>query len=390
MTLRLATLTLLAPILAGLPVSAGAQTIEGLQTLTTGTYLGGAIALSPDGKNLYLAHISTQELTVFSRDPATGTLAFATEMSPVGGDDLAVAPSGSFVYLARNDTIHVFARNSETGLLTSSSTRDLDAGAGPCALALSADGAFAYAACRGANEVLLFGIDAGTGALDAPIALDDPPQGPIDLALGPDDAQLYVSSSEADSLVVYARDAGSGALTFLESHVDGENGVTGLDGADDIGVTPDGLGVYALGREGARAAIAAFERDPVSGALAFVAAAGPPSDIPGDHLAAADDAVWITGHPPGPQERALQLFAFTRDGASNALAFADQTVLIDQQTLFGPGGLVLDPLAGVIATGAYVGMFRALLVPEPGALPAFLAVASALAALRERRLRRRG
>ena len=365
---------------------AAGQTIEIRQWLTPGTYLGGRLALSPDGTTLY--HTSVFEMAIFSRDPSTGELAFLTDLVldgegvVGGGDDIAVAPDGGHVYFARDDTVYVFERNALDGTLIESSARDLDDGSGPCALALSGDGAFAYAACSGANAVLAFAVDGGDGSLGEPTPVAVP-GGPRDLALSPDGAHLYVSSFDLDALRLYARDAGTGALSFVESYVDGENGVAGLDEVEDIAVTPDGSGVYARGHGGV---IAAFARDLVSGALSFVEQDGPGTVHPyGDRLAADDDVVWLLAHAPGPRERPLELLAFTRDPASNAIHLADRKVLIDQQTGFGPSGLAVDPHGGVIATGAYVGMFRAVFVPEPDALPAFLAAAAALGAQYKRR-----
>jgi hypothetical protein len=66
-----------AVLLAFAPPAAG-QTIEIRQWLTPGTYLGGRLALSPDGTTLY--HTSVFEMAIFSRDPSTGELAFLTDL----------------------------------------------------------------------------------------------------------------------------------------------------------------------------------------------------------------------------------------------------------------------------------------------------------------------
>jgi 6-phosphogluconolactonase (cycloisomerase 2 family) len=373
---------LLALLTASISTRVGAQTIDVVQTLGSGTYGGGRIALSPDGTNLYLTHAPLWEFSFFTRDPSTGALTLLAEPGPVCGDDVVVSPNGAHVYLACSDEIQVFDRDG-TGLLTPSSTRSLASGAGPCALALSPDGAYAYAACEGANAALVSAVDADTGALAEPTSVDA--QGsPRDIAISAGGEHVYVSSFDDDALRFCTRNADTGALSFIESYVQGVNGVAGLDQVEDVAITPDGLGVYALGRHEPGAAIAAFARDPVTGSLSFAQEAllpGPPTwppDVPGIRLAADDGVVWMSSHFPGPDEQPLDLFAFTRDPASNVLAFAAAASLIDAQTYFGPGGLVIDPHGGVIATGAYVGMFRARLVPEPGAVSASLAGAAAL------------
>lgn len=90
--------------------------------------------------------------------------------------------------------------------------------------------------------------------------------GPQGVFVSPDGRNVYVASYD-NTLVVFARDPGDGTLTYLETHVDGVNGVNGLAGAQSVVVSPDDKHVYVAGGEDN--AIAVFERI-ADGRLTFV------------------------------------------------------------------------------------------------------------------------
>lgn len=57
-------------------------------------------------------------------------------------------------------------------------------------------------------------------------------------------------------------------LEFIEAHIDGANGVDGLNGAEAVAISPDGLHVYTAAYFDH--AVAVFARNPETGALQFV------------------------------------------------------------------------------------------------------------------------
>lgn len=77
----------------------------------------------------------------------------------------------------------------------------------------------------------------------------DPPVNPEWVAISPDGAHVYVASVVSDAVAVFGRDAGTGALTFVESERNGIAGVTGLDGAFAVTVSPNGASVYVASIE---------------------------------------------------------------------------------------------------------------------------------------------
>ena len=80
-----------------------------------------AVAVSPDGKHVYAAGSADDALVVFSRDPISGTLTLEQEIRDnLGGvhgleypASIAVSPSGSHVYVTgyHDDSVAVFERH---------------------------------------------------------------------------------------------------------------------------------------------------------------------------------------------------------------------------------------------------------------------------------------
>jgi 6-phosphogluconolactonase (cycloisomerase 2 family) len=242
----------------------------------SGTLRLASLALSPDGAHLYATGDDT--VTVFARNAGTGRLTWVeTQRNGVGGVTglttavkIAVSPDGAHAYVTSrySNALLTFARNATTGALSYVETKVDGApdglyGAG--GLAISSDGAYVYVAGYNDGAVLTFSRDAGTGLLT--LVESESMYGPLTIALSPDGAHAYVISSY-DRLSVYGRDAGTGALTFLEVQVDGIGGITSMSGATEVVVTPDGAHVYVAAQSDN--AIVVFARDAGTGSLTLV------------------------------------------------------------------------------------------------------------------------
>jgi cysteine-rich repeat protein len=132
------------------------------------------------------------------------------------------------------------------------------------------------------------------------------------LAVSPDGASLYVSSRGADALLVFDRDVGTGEITFLEFHRDG-GAVDGLKSPRGLSLSPDGAYVY-VGADGDES-VAVFRRD-AAGALRFLEVkkdphVDPPNDVFGPvealALSPAGDSLYAGG-------RGITVFAVDRCG----------------------------------------------------------------------------
>jgi DNA-binding beta-propeller fold protein YncE len=225
---------------------------------TTGRALDGPdiVAVSGDGKNVYVGAFAGSALAVFSRDPSTGALAQPAD------------PTGCFV--------NTPTAGCTTGLALGS----------PEGVAVSADGANVYVAAPGSNAVDIFSRNTSTGALTQ--ATDDTGciaggavtgcspgvqlSGADAVVVSPNDASVYVTSLVSDSVTAFSRTSagqlsqlsGTSACVINVLAVGGSLGRE-LSGAEGLAVSPDGASVYAVAFTSG--ALDVFNRNAGSGAV---------------------------------------------------------------------------------------------------------------------------
>jgi DNA-binding beta-propeller fold protein YncE len=275
-----------------------------------------AIAVSPDGRNVYVASSKSNAITIFKRNRSTGAL---SQGSGAAGciaargangcaratalrhpNSVAVSPDGKTVYataLGTNSVI-VLRRNRSTGALTqlkqgagciaNASVPGCGTGValdGPDIVTVSPDGANVYVGAFVGSSLAVFSRSTRTGALTqlsggAGCFVATPLTGcttaiglsnPEGVAVSPDGADVYVAAPGADALDTFARGSG-GALTQAADGTGctSSKTITGctpglqLDGADAVVVSPDNASVYATSL--VSNAVASFSRSP-AGAL---------------------------------------------------------------------------------------------------------------------------
>jgi DNA-binding beta-propeller fold protein YncE len=282
-----------------------------------------SMAVSPDGRNVYVAASASEAVVVLDRDITSGALtqkagtagcvsetgtggACTDGVALAGAIGVAISPDGKSVYVAgagNNDAVAVFDRNPSTGALTqkmglaacvseSGSSGNCVNGAGldgADAVVVSADGRSVYVASLDSDAVAIFDRDPMTGALtqkagEAGCASETGPSGvcadamaidaPQDVAVSPDGRSVYTASSVSDAVAVFDRDPATGALTQKAGMAGcvsdtGSGGACidgkALNGAVTVVVSPDGASVY-VGSVNSDA-VAVFDRDPATGAL---------------------------------------------------------------------------------------------------------------------------
>jgi DNA-binding beta-propeller fold protein YncE len=278
------------------------------------------VVATADGRNAYIA--SSDAVAVFERDSATGTLiqkqgvAGCVSQDGTGGlcrvaaaldSAIAVAASrdGKNVYVAspESDAVAVFDRDPATGTLTpkpgTAGCVSEDGSGGGCQdgtaldftsdVPVSPDGTSVYVAGRGSAAVAVFDGDPVSGALTQKpgtagcisetgsggacqdgTALD----GVAAVVVSPDGTNVYTVSASADAVAVFDRDPATGALAQKPGTAGcisetGSGGAcqdgTALTGPFFMTVTGDGRSIYVT--SSMSDAVAVFDRDPTTGAL---------------------------------------------------------------------------------------------------------------------------
>jgi cysteine-rich repeat protein len=245
-----------------------------------------AVVVSPDGAHVYVAGGTDDAVAVFSRDAATGTLGFvqvvADGVGGVNGLDgvtaLAVSADGASLYAASDvdNALAVFQRDAASGALTfvefhRDDVPPIDGLHNARAVAVSPDGTSVYATGSTDDAVAVFSRNPATSRLTFVEMKKDGVDGLLRaraVAVSPDGAHVYVGGGEGNALVTFSRDGATGALTFQGLLRDGIDGVNGLDGPRGITVGPDGTRVFVAAS--GDNSLAAFARDPATGALSFL------------------------------------------------------------------------------------------------------------------------
>jgi DNA-binding beta-propeller fold protein YncE len=273
------------------------------RTCTRGRALGGpaALAMSPDGRNLYAVSAGSDALSAFARDGRTGRLrqlaAGAGCFSQRPGSDcsptramneptsVAVSPDGDRVYVAARrfpSAVAIFARAPSGALVQPAGTAGCVShfGGSGCATAraldspeevtVTPDSRHVLVAANRSNAVVV--LSAMPGGLIQPAgeagcigrlreagpegcATGRAIAGPVDLAVSRDGRYVYAAASRADAVPVFRRDEATGALTqsLTRRGCISQGGAAGrcvrgrgLDEVWGIGLSPDGRNLYTV------------------------------------------------------------------------------------------------------------------------------------------------
>jgi len=256
-----------------------------------------ALAISPDGRNVYVASSKSHAIAIFTRDADSGELkqgpGAAGCIAARGADGCAravglavlnsvvVSPDGKNVYATSvgSNAVLSFRRNASTGML-----RQLGGGAGciaddplpgcstgralsgPDSITISPDGETVYVAAFTGSAIAVFSRNPTTGVLTQPsdtsgCIVEMPTAGcvsgdgldnPEGVTVSPDGTDVYVAAPGSDAVDTFARDPSTGALTqatdgtgcIADASAAGCTTGTELAGADALAVSPSGADVY--------------------------------------------------------------------------------------------------------------------------------------------------
>jgi DNA-binding beta-propeller fold protein YncE len=281
--------------------TAGCIAAGGADGCASGRGLAGpnSVAVSADGKNVYATSFRRSSVDTFRRNPATGALTQAKDGTGCltalaipgcasargldGADVVAVSDDGRNVYVGAftGSAVAVFSRSTSGGTLTQPSGASgciSEGGAGQCAtaramssvegLAVTGDGKNVYAAAPGSGALDVLARDPSTGALTQPAddggcfvnsaltgcTLGRQLDGADAVAISPDDRGVYVPTLLSSSIAIFTRTPSTGQLaqaSGITGCAANANGVgcaraRALRGAEGAAVSPDGTTVYAV------------------------------------------------------------------------------------------------------------------------------------------------
>jgi DNA-binding beta-propeller fold protein YncE len=357
-------------------------------------FLGsGAVAISRDGRNVYVASATSNAIAVFRRNRRTGKL---TQSSGTAGciaakgasgcakaialgrpNSVAVSADGRNVYATSlsSDAVAIFHRKPSTGALTQArdgsgcvahsatpscvTGRALD---GPDVLTLSRDGKNVYVGSFVGNAVAVFARNTTTGALTQPAgavgciaatAIEGCATGlalaaPEGMAVSADGNDVYVATAVSNALLVFSRNTTTGALTqatdgtgcMVDRALAGCTTGVQLAGANAVTVSPDDGDVYVTSLTSN--SVTSFTRTASTGQLA---------QQPGTSACAIN--VLAVGCSLGRALSAPEGIAVSPDGASvYAAAFTSGAIDVFNRNA-GSGALMQKPRrAGCVTTSA--------------------------------------
>ena len=285
-----------------------------------------AVAVSPDGRNVYVASSGSNGVAWLARDAATGELTpegcikefpradrCRAGFGVVGISGVVVSPDGRHVYVTAADpgSVSAFSRDPDTGDLepvmcvsengSDGRCEDGTALTGASSVTIAPDGGQVFVTAADIGGVTSYARDAATGRLTPQgCLLDKAPRGgsctsapalagAAASALSPDGKTLFVASAGDEALALFARDPAGGRLTpsscfrhrvatdadavdpeasedeeAEDAAADDCKPAMAIGQAREVVVSSDGRGVFVLGDEGS---LATFGRDPASGEL---------------------------------------------------------------------------------------------------------------------------
>jgi len=179
-----------------------------------------------------------------------------------GARSLVLHPSGKFLYVA-NPGIGGTAENdislftiASNGTLTEGTTRTSVApyASQPQLLVMDPNGSFLYVMNTGSNNISVFSIDSGSGALSqvagSPIGIGAPP---LNMLLAPSGNFLYVSLASQPNGLIASYSVTAGQLTLV--------GTASTAGINPYGLAINGDGTYLYAANSTSNSIAVFTID---------------------------------------------------------------------------------------------------------------------------------
>jgi YVTN family beta-propeller protein len=183
---------------------------------TPGSRYPAGLALSPDGRRLYVAENLSDSLAVVDLSAHHLVQRVGAGSYPYG---VAVAPDGRVYVSAWGAAMVSVFRPGQDGRLAAQ--HPIDAGRHPSALVLNADGSRLFVASASTDRVAVVDTRAGrvlTWLLDPPPAGVAEGSTPDALALSPDGTRLYAAEADANAIAVFDLSPLTSSIATAQGH----------------------------------------------------------------------------------------------------------------------------------------------------------------------------
>jgi DNA-binding beta-propeller fold protein YncE len=381
-----------------------------------GLFVPFSVAVSPDGKSVYAASYNSRAVVRLVRDATTGAITqpagaagciSETGAGPCadghglfGAQSVAVSPDGKSVYVAasNSDAVARFDRDTTTGEITQPAGAGgciSETGAGPCAdghgldgpssVTVSADGKSVYVASSNSDAVARLNRNTTSGAIGQPAGtagcISDTGAGPCgdghglvtpySVAASADNKSVYLASNGSNAVARFVRNATSGAITQPAGTAGciSETGAgpcangRALSAPHSVAASPDGKSVYVASFDSS--AVTRLDRNATSGAITQPAGtAGCISDTGAGPCANGHALVTPYSVTVSPDSRSVYLAS----NGSNAVARFIRNATTGALTQpAGTAGCVSETGAGLCADGRALDSPLSVVVAPNGA-----------------------
>lgn len=287
------------------------------------------VAASSDGRSVYVASFNNHSLAHFETQSSAANISFVGlyQDGQEGIDGLrnamgvAVSPDGKNVYVAGNgdDAVAVFRRSLNDGTLSwETQYRDgingVDGLASPTSVALSPDSKSVYVTGLGDKALAVFKRNPQTCTMTFTEKIKDGQNGvdglygAYDVQCSDDGRSVYVVGELDNAIALFRRSLADCSLTYVQCLKDGQGGVDGLRRVRALDVSNDSRHVYCAGRNDN--AISVFARNLAPEAV---------NDNGGGVAPSSNKTISVLSNDSDPENDALTVTAKT-DGTLGTVA----------------------------------------------------------------------
>jgi 6-phosphogluconolactonase len=183
------------------------------------------VVISSDNRLAYVPDLGLDQIRLYQLDTSTAKLTphdppFAKQSPGMGPRHLAFTPDEKFAYVMNElkSEVSVFTRDAATGNLTkiqdiSSLRPDYSGENGPAEILVDSTGKFVYATNRGEDTIAVFAINPADGKLTLVQSISAEGKSPRGLEIDPTGSFIFVGNQKTDNFVIYHIDKTTGKLT---------------------------------------------------------------------------------------------------------------------------------------------------------------------------------